>query len=322
MNEVSAFVERAWREGVGPDDRSELASLAGHDDPELALFAVWLELLAGRPAPVPPELAAPAPAVVRAAAIVMRSKTGEGLDELAAALDRLTDDDAHATAARAWADFALAELAHASHDLATMQRRVEALVVPGRPVALRIAALIRMAGASLTRAEPAIARTWGRRALTLAETSGRKQQGVTARLLLAIIEYVGGHLDATRRLIEPLLADAEVHGTARLLLASIEEPERAMALFGEGVRRAVEQGDPITYLLTILIGSRRYVTLEHRADALVTISAGIVELRKVAPQLARVLEEEREHWRAAWGELVWADAELAAVRLVDNARQH
>ncbi len=324
MVEVSAFVERAWRDGVGPDDRDDIERLLREStDLELHLFSAWLDLIGGLPVEVPVSLPTSAGATVRVAALVVRAQLlGDAaalqgaLDELATALTQLTDDDSHVLAARAWADFALAEIAHAADDLSTMQRRIEALAVSGRPVALRITALMRMAGAVLSHVEPARARTWARRALTLAEANRRPKHAARARLLLAIAEYVGGNLPSVRKLVEPLLDQPESQQLARLLLASFEEPERAMALFGEGVRRAVEASDPASYLLCLLIGSRRYVALGRRPDALVTISAGIVELRKVAPPLARVLEDERQRWRDEWGEVDWAAAEASAIGLI------
>ena len=114
-----------------------------------------------------------------------------------------------------------------------------------------------------------------------------------------------------------MLGRPESDVLARLLLASVEPAKAAMPLFAEGLRRATETGDLATYLLCILVGSRRYVAVGRRADALVTMSAGIVELRKLAPPLAEILEAERAAWQTSWGSEAWAAAEAEALASLD-----
>jgi hypothetical protein len=194
-----------------------------------------------------------------------------------------------------------------------MRQRFEAICVPERPVGLRITALLRLVGVALSRLDPTPARWFARRALTLAESTKRPAQAARARLLLAMLEYVAGKQDSARALLVPLLDDPESGLLARLLLAGVEDAATALSLFADGLRKATETGDLAAYLMCILVGSRRYVTMGRRADALVTISAGIVELRKVAQPLAAVLEEERLSWRDSWGAEAWDKAEAEAL---------
>jgi hypothetical protein len=323
MRDTAAFVETAWREGVGPDDRPAIAALTAGNataDAEVALFAAWLELLSERAVEVPAAAPTPAGAVLHAAATLAHARITRdsaaiklAFDALAAALDALRDDAPHAVAARAWADLALGDLARTLDDAATMRRRFEAVATRGQPIALRIVAALRLVGVALARLDQAPARTWARRALTIAEAGHRPADAARARLLLGMLEHASGNVAAAQRLLTPVLDTPDAGVLARVLLASMEDGDAAMARFAEGLRRAVETGDLAAYLLCVLIGSRRYVALGRRADALVTISAGIVELRRIAPPLAAVLEEERVSWHTSWPPDVWAAAEAEAL---------
>ncbi len=329
MSEVTAFVERAWREGIGPDDRAAvtrvLALPEAQRDAELLLFVAWFDLLVDLAVEVPPAPASASAAVVHAAAQLTVARIARdaprlqlAIAHLDDALAALADDAPHAVAARAWADLALGDLALMVEDHGAMRRRFEAVAVEACPIALRITAMFRLTGTALTRANPAPSRKWARRALTLAEAHDRPAHAARARVLLATIDYVSGDLASARAILTPLLAQPDAGILARLLLASLEPAADAMPLFAEGIRRATEAGDVAGYMMCMLVGSRRYVAIDRRADALVTISAGIVELRKIAPQLAAVLEDERTSWREKWGAAAWAAAEAEALAGLDD----
>jgi hypothetical protein len=106
---------------------------------------------------------------------------------------------------------------------------------------------------------------------------------------------------------------------ATLLLAGIERPSIAMPMLAEGLRQATERDDYAQYLLYVLMGARRYAALGKLADALVTLTAGIHQLRRVAEPLAAPLVEERAAWRAAWGEAEYARIEQEALELLAGA---
>jgi hypothetical protein len=324
VSEVSAFVERAWREGVGPDERAALLAVLAIPeavlDPELRLFSAWFDLLVELAVEIPPAPPTPAGVVLHAAAQlavarIVRDAAGmqAAIGGLATALAALPDSAPNAAAANAWADLALGDVAAVTSDPAAMRRRFESVAAESSPVALRITAMFRLVGTAMSRVDPGPARKWARRALTLAESHDRPAHAARARILLGMIDYVNGDVTSMRKTMTPLLVDPENGLLARLLLASAEPASAAMPLFAEGIRQATEKGDLAGYMLCILIGSRRYVAIGRRADALVTISAGIVELRKLAAPLAKVLEDERMQWREAWGPAGWAAAEAEAL---------
>ena len=90
------------------------------------------------------------------------------------------------------------------------------------------------------------------------------------------------------------------------------------SLLADGLKEAVEQGDPLGYTLCVLIGSRRYVTMNRDGDALI-ISAGIVQLQSFAPFFASILVDERAAWMRDWGAERWAEAEMVAMKLLEAA---
>lgn len=343
VSEVSAFVDTAWTHGLGPDDQKPLAALiARATDPALAadpalpdlrVFAALFDLLVDVRAEVP---AAPPPAadvatqVLHAAAALEASRLARepaqidaAIDRLAAALDAL-DAPVHdaggarhprTLAARAWSDLALGDLALAIGDLPTARRRFEDVTHSGRPVALRITAMLRLARCALDLLDVEPARQWARRALTLAEQHQRYEHATRARLLLGMLHYASGDRAAMRKALRP---HEKTSVLARILLASTEGASRAMPLLAEGLRVAAEQGDPTSYMFCILAGTRRYEQMGRDADALVTLSAGILQLARIAPELSGMLERERSTMRDRWGTERYAAAERGALALLDR----
>lgn len=327
VTDVAAFVDRAWRDGIGPDDEHQLRSLlaAGADDPavpELRMFGAWFELMNQIRVDVPPPPIGVAAIVVTRSATLERARLARDPAEIDAAVEQLTravetleDTDPHALAARAWADLAIGKLAAMLGDGPTARRRFESMTASGNPLALRVGAMLELAAQALSRVNIDPARTWARRALTLAEHGGRFAHATRARMLLGMLEYAAGDLAAMRRILRP---HADVTPLARILLANFESAGRAMPLLGEGLRVATENGDSLGYLLCILIGARRYAAIGRDADALITLSAGIAQLQPIAPQLAGVLVEERLSWLKDWGEDRFGRAEASALEVLDR----
>jgi hypothetical protein len=334
VSEVSEIVELAWREGVGPDDLAHYRAILPRlgepefaDDPmvdQVRLFAAWLELLNGVRIAVPDATGEVAIGVVHAAASVMAARLARdpaqldsSIELLWGALAGMAPSHPRSAAARAWADFALAEVGVFVADHATARRRFEAVTTTSNtPVALRVAALLRLAALSMSRLDIEPARNLARKATALADASGRKLQANSARIAWGTFDHLAGDIAAMRKTLGPQIASGDT--IARILLAGAESAGRAMELLGAGLREATERHDPLAYMLCILMGSRRYVEIGRDADALITITAGIAQLTEVAPDLAAVLTEERESWRSSWGPDRYGTAEARAVASLDE----
>ena len=182
---------------------------------------------------------------------------------------------------------------------------------------MRITAMLQLAGLALDRVELMPAREWARKATVLAENAKRPLHAARARLLWGMLDYAAGDLAQMRKTLSTMIERGEGGAIARLLLANAERGAAAMQLLADGLRDAIDHADPLAYALCVLVGARRYVTMGRRADALVTITAGILELGKVAPPFAMILEEERSSWRAAWG----AQYEAAEQRAMELLRE-
>ena len=113
---TSAFVERAWRDGLGPDDRVSRSAprSATSTDPDLLLFAAWFDLLVELAVEVPPPTPTPSAKVLHAAAMLASARIARDATRMQAAIADLggapsrrcpTHRSAGATAARAWADY-------------------------------------------------------------------------------------------------------------------------------------------------------------------------------------------------------------------------
>ncbi|HWO24390.1 MAG TPA: hypothetical protein VNO30_36850 [Kofleriaceae bacterium] len=308
MSEAGALVAAAWRDGVDADDRARLDAAggavdaddrarldaAGGADPELALFAAACRLICGQPAALPPPPADPAAAVVHAAAAALAAALARDVAaleraaaQLGEALAELAPNAPRALAAHAWADLALGEIARATGDRRVAHQRYTAAAAPGRPVALRLAAMSRLVELAVERRDLATARDGARKAALVAEAHGRRAQAARARLAGGLLDYAAGDLAAMR---ESLGARTD-EPIARVLLATAEPAERALPLLAEALRDAAARGDALIYALCIQLGVRRYRALGRDDDARTLLVTGIAQLAGPAPALAEVLAE-------------------------------
>jgi len=325
------LLDRLWAEGAGIDDRQAIAiareSATGTPADELAVWNDWVAADDGRATGVDKEVAARLVAdpacVVLILAVELRAavlrRDHETIDEVLVTIDRVlgqTPRDERGATAQAAADFALAETALYGRDLPAARRCLDPLIASG-PTALRIAALMRMVTLALANVEVRAAQKRARQALTLARSTARPQQANQAQLLLGLVAYMNGDPEMMRSTIAPLVEAEPTNSFTRMLLAGLEGSDRAIEILGEGLGLAAQRGDALAYALCALVGSRRYVALGKRADALITMSSVRVQLAAHQPQLVAILDAELHTWRAAWGDEAFAQAERDAIALLD-----
>jgi hypothetical protein len=323
------LLDRLWAEGAAVDDRQAIAvarESAGPLADELALWASWvvaedgtvvgvdeavIERVAGDPA-----CRLLALAIELRAAVIRRDHEliDQFLQAIDAALGGAPHDERGATA-KAAADLALAETALYGQDLPSARRCLDAIVETGPP-AIRITALMRMASLALAAHDTRNAQKRARQALTLARSTQRATQGNQAQLLLGFASYMNDDPDGMRRALDPLVEADPDNSITRFLLAGLEGNERAIELVGEGLGVAARSGDAIGYALCALVGTRRYVAMGKRADALLVMSVVRARLEEVSPQLVAILVAELESWRDRWGEEAFAEAERDAMALL------
>ena len=327
------LLDRLWVEGAGIDDRRVImdARLAERDPvgDQLALWNDWITAddghQTGTDAGLAERLSNDPPACLLILAIELRAAVSrrdhEAIDEALGAIDHMIGvvprDDDRGTTAHAAADLALAETALYSKDLPAARRCLEPVATSG-PVTIRITALMRMATLALANTEVKTAQKRARQALTMARSTNRTGQGNQAQLLLGLISAMAGEPDGMRAALEPLIAAEPNNSTTRFLLAGLEGNERAIEILGEGLGRAARSGDALGYALCALVGSRRYVAVGRRADALLTLSMVRVQLADHQAQLVAILDTELHTWREAWGDEAFAQAERDAMDLVQS----
>jgi hypothetical protein len=323
MTVLGVLIDALWREGVGPDDRAHLialvASRTGEPAPggasedaadraaraELAVFLAMVELMAGSPieAPRPPAPGAPPRSwVLASAAAVWSAGIARDGAQLASALGELE---------RAWADLAIAEAALAAGNRTVARWRFDAVASSRAPAPLRVTAMLRGVGLIIERADIEQARVRCRRA-TMVAGDQRPLLAQQARVAGALLDYVAGDRRSGERALADEAGRRDLGILPRLLLSSIQEPESALPQLAEGLRDAAARGDALAYSLYIVAGARRYAALRRDADALLSLTAGMLQLRQLAPTFADALERERGELRAAWGEARYAAAEAAA----------
>jgi hypothetical protein len=339
MTVLGVLIDALWREGVGPDDRAHLialvASRTGEPAPggasedaadraaraELAVFLAMVELMAGSPieAPRPPAPGAPPRSWVLASAAAVWSagiardgaQLASALGELERALGGIARGDPSAVAARAWADLAIAAAALAAGNRTVARWRFDAVASSRAPAPLRVTAMLRGVGLIIERADIEQARVRCRRA-TMVAGDQRPLLAQQARVAGALLDYVAGDRRSGERALADEAGRRDLGILPRLLLSSIQEPESALPQLAEGLRDAAARGDALAYSLYIVAGARRYAALRRDADALLSLTAGMLQLRQLAPTFADALERERGELRAAWGEARYAAAEAAA----------
>jgi hypothetical protein len=311
---------------AAPVAQVEIANATELARTELSLFFALLDLMAGTPVrPAPLREGPPSARVLAAAAAVWAAaldRDATRLDRTLGALERqlaaLDDGDPRAIAARTWADLALGEAALTAADRTSARHRLEAVARGTGPVPLRIAATLRIVTLLLEKADIDQARSRCRQAATLAESTGRAMHAQHARITGAMLDFVAGDQASARR---TLRAEAE-HGALgllpRILLSSFEPPERAMPLLAEGLQQAGERGDPFAFTMCTIVGARRYAALDRDADALLTLTTAIIQLRPHAPSFAAALDDERTALRNEWGADRYTAAEQAAIAILDR----
>jgi hypothetical protein len=328
------LLDRLWAEGAGVDDRQAIAQaresgVSGDLGDQLALWNDWITTEDGHVTGTHEGLAErvsedPASrllvlAIELRAAVVRRDH--ESIDHALDAIDRLigaTPRDDRGATAHAAADLALAETALYGKDLPAARRCLDPVVASG-PTAIRITALMRMATLALANMEVRSAQKRARQALTLARTAQRTGQANQAQLLLGLVSYMNGETDAMRGALEPLVIAEPNNSFTRFLLAGLEGNERAIEILGEGLGQAAQQGDALGYALCALVGSRRYVAIGRRADALLTMSMVRMRLADQHPGLLSILDTELVAWREAWGTDAFERAERDAMELLQRA---
>ncbi len=325
------LLARLWTEGAGIDDRQAIiAARETATDPrlldELALWNDWLSTEDGHVTGTHEELAvrlADDPACrLLILAIELRAgvarRDHQAIDDALDAIDRVigsTPRDDRGATAHAAADLALAETALYGKDLPAARRCLEPIVTSG-PLAMRVTAYMRMATLALANTDVTTAQKRARQALTLARTTHRTGQGNQAQLLVGLVSAMAGESELMRNALEPLLVAEPNNSMTRFILAGLEDNDRAIEILAEGLGTAARTGDALGYALCALVGSRRYVTLGKRADALLTMSMVRVQLADHQPQLVAVLDAELVSWREAWGEEAFAQAERDAMELL------
>jgi hypothetical protein len=321
------LLDRLWAEGAGVDDRQAIATAresGGDTADQLALWNDWITTEDGHTTGTHEELAArlavdPAcrlliVAIELRAAVTRRDL--ESIDQALETIDQLlgvTPRDERGTTAHAAADLALAETALFGKDLPAARRCLDG-VAAGGPPAIRITALMRMATLSLANVEVRNAQKRARQALTLARSTKRTGQANQAQLLLGLISAMNDEPAAMRGALEPLVAAEPNNSVTRFLLAGLEGNERALEILAEGLTTAARQGDALGYALCGLVGSRRYVALGRRGDALLTMSMVRMQLKQV--DLLSILEAELQQWKQQWGDEAFEKAEREAMALL------
>lgn len=323
------LLDRLWAEGAGVDDRLVIAAAreaAGPAADQLALWNDWISTEDGHTTGTHEALAerlAEDPACrLLILAIELRAAVARrdlaSIDEALDAIDRLlgsTPKDERGATAHAAADLALAETALFGKDLPAARRCLEQVSTSGPP-AIRITALMRMATLALANMEIRSAQKRARQGLTLARSTKRTGQANQAQLLLGLISAMAGEPEKMRAALEPLVVAEPNNSVTRFLLAGLEGNERAIEILAEGLTTAARQGDALGYALCALVGSRRYVALGRRADALLTMS--MVRMQLVHVDLLAILDGELQQWKEQWGAEVFEKAERDAMALLQR----
>jgi hypothetical protein len=181
-----------------------------------------------------------------------------------------------------------------------------------------VAATLRIVTLLLERVDIEQARSRCRQAATLADGAGRAMHAQHARVTGAMLDFIAGDAAGARRTLRAEAALGPLGLLPRILLSSFEPPERAMPLLAEGLKEAGERGDPFAFTMCTLVGARRYAQLDRDADALLTLTTAIIQLRPLAPSFAEALDDERTALRNDWGDDRYAAAEQAAIEILDR----
>lgn len=357
---IDARLDELWRDGTFRGAAAELAGLSAPGHPreaELRAFAILAALreneralLATLPGLLAPAAFAPAPvrALVDAANAWLAATrldtatTWEAQRRLAAALDQAAAARPRATprkgepapperplgTARAWGSIAVAECAIVGGELDTARRHLDAVVAAvGTPPGCRLAAGARLAELDgVAQPQAAVRRLDG-----VAQEAGRLRRSedlqhaltIGGLLSLAASDRAGGRLRLTRA---TATEGSRRHNTlARMLLAVTEDkPDSSAALeqLADAIRSAAADGDYFSYVTVLGLAARVYHARGADADAVLTLSNGLNQLRATGlAALAAPLEAHREALREELGEQRYEQAAREALELLERDLQ-
>lgn len=309
------LLRRLWRDGPGIDDRDSIEKLSLECDSsdvaflELRSFLAWLNAMEGHDVGAPLPLERRDLAAVAAATRLRVAINIGDIDEVEAWMGLVLAEPAAAYGpiVEAMIDLAIIDVGLFAHNHSTVEARAEQLAEEGRPVVLRMQAIRRLVSISLGRADFAGAEKLAHTMMELAKESARPKDAEHAGRLHALCMALGGRkVKATDDLV------------GELGISMVESPTRALARLTTVQRKAGAQGDPMVYMLAALLGARRYLELEQRVDAWLTVSTAIVLFKKHDPEFAAPLEEEREKWLAAWGPFEYERVMTKALAIADK----
>ena len=314
--QAASLLARLWDEGPGLDDRDEIERVSlqcdGSEHVQLRLMLSWVDAMDGRPVGTVREIERRELAAISAATRLRHAINAADLQEIDRWLQIVVKDpiDAFSPVARGMIDLAVIDAGLFARNPAAVEETALALSEDGQPVAIRIQALRRGVSIALSRADLARASELAREAQDLAVSANRLLEARLARGLVGICTTLGGD-------------KAKPSGDALtdLAIATLEPPLRALNRLTEMMRKAGEAGDALTYMLSALIGARRYVELDRRVDAWLTITSAYVLLLDRDPAYAEPLDEERELWLEAWGKDEYDRVVRAGVAIANKLKR-
>ena len=291
------LLARLWVEGPGIDDRGEIerASLIceGSEHVQLRTLLAWVDAMDGRPVGAPREIERRELAAIAAATRMRHGMNAGDLGEVDRWLQILGRDpiSSFSPVARGMIDLAVVDAGLFARNPFAISATAHELAASGQPIAIRIQAIRRCVAIAMTSAEFTRAARLAAEVQDLARTTGRPVEAQIARGMLGICTTLAGD-------------KAKPSGDALtdLVVASLEPPLRALNRLTELMRGSVERGDPLVYMLSALIGARRYLELDRRVDAWLTVTSALVQLRERDPLYCDPLEGERAQWLEAWGQ--------------------
>lgn len=305
-----ALLARLWLEGPGLDDRDEIERVSlvceGSEHVQLRTMLSWIDAMDGRPVGTIREIERRELAAIAASTRLRHALNAGDLQEVDRWIQILARDPiaAFSPVARGMIDLAIIDAGLFARNPAAIEATAFELASEGQPIAIRIQAARRCISVALNRADFPAATEHAREARDLARSSKRPLEERIAQGMLGICTTLAGN---KAKPSGDLLADLSV--------AMFEPPMRALNRLTELMARAGEAGDPLAYMLSALVGARRYIELDHRVDAWLTITSALVSLRQHDPLYAGPLEEEREKWLEAWGQEEYDRVTKAGVAL-------
>lgn len=312
--DATELLERLWAEGPGIDDRAliERSSLACEGSPHVQLRAMlsWVDAMDGQPVGVVRDIERRELAAIGAATRMRHAINCADIHEIDRWLQIVAAEpvSSFAPVARGMIDLAIVDVGLFARNPAAVEATAAALAAEGQPVAIRIQALRRGFSIALASGDLLRATARAREVVELATAARRPLERQIGEGLAAICATLAGEK-----------VDTAGDTLTDLSLAMLESPPRAIRRLTEMMQRAGAAGDALTYMLCALIGARRYVEIDRRVDAWLTVTSALVVLRERDPLYVEPLEEEREKWLAAWGQDEYDRVTRAGVELARKA---